>query len=119
MAARLTNEIDVDMTSLGEVKDLSSTASIMLKTSIFSAWGELATASFRQDYLRAIVKPYYPILCPFWLASLREFARIRVDPEASATSSSATTSTLESSYAGLNREVALPVGGYAFLLLHV
>ena len=99
------------MTSMGDVADLSTTASVMLKTSIFSAWAELQCSSQRQAYLKAIVAPYLEMLGPFWLAALREYARIRTDPDASASASSGSSAStaFESAYAGLNREVALPV----------
>jgi hypothetical protein len=97
------------MTSIGDVKDLSSTATVMLKTSIFAAWAEFQTASVQQHYLVDVISPYLSLLCPFWVASLREYARLLTDPEAVVGSTPVSGTGLESTYTGLSREVALPV----------
>ncbi|GAA5946756.1 hypothetical protein JCM3775_005235 [Rhodotorula graminis] len=100
---------DSDMTSLGDVQDLSSTAAIMLKTSIFAAWAQFQSASVRQPYLADVIRPHLSLLCPFWLASLREYARVRTGPEtASSSDSSAGGAAFDSVYSGLSRETALP-----------
>ncbi|GAA5857242.1 hypothetical protein JCM9279_001817 [Rhodotorula babjevae] len=100
---------DSDMTSLGDVQDLSSTAAIMLKTSIFAAWAQFQSASVRQPYLADVIRPHLPLLCPFWLASLREYARVRTGPETVASSESSTGgAAFDSVYSGLSRETALP-----------
>ncbi|BGP50956.1 hypothetical protein JCM10450v2_006882 [Rhodotorula kratochvilovae] len=100
---------DSDMTSLGDVQDLSSTAAVMLKTSIFAAWAQFQSASVRQPYLADVIRPHLPLLCPFWVASLREYARVRTDPEAVASSESgASGAAFDSVYSGLSRETALP-----------
>ena len=98
------------MSTLGDVKDLSSTAAVMLKTSVFAAWAEFQAASLRQAYLAEVIRPHLPLLAPLWIASLREYARVRVDPEAGMPGSGALSgaSSFESTYAGLTREVALP-----------
>ncbi|GAA6063853.1 hypothetical protein JCM10212_000333 [Sporobolomyces blumeae] len=97
-----------DMNSLGDVRDLSSTAAIMLKTSIFAAWAQFQTASVRQPYLADVIRPHLPLLAPFWLASLREFARVRTDPEAASSDSGVGGAAFDSVYSGLSRETALP-----------
>ena len=97
------------MTSLGAVTDLSTTASVMLKTSIFSAWAEFQIASIRQPYLVKVIQPHLSLLCPFWVASLREYARVRTDPEATSEDSGVGGATFDSVYSGLSRETALPV----------
>jgi hypothetical protein len=115
------------MSSLGEVKDLSSTAAVMLKTSIFAAWAQFQTASVRQPYLADVIRPHLPLLCPFWCTSLREYARVRItDSDSSSSSSSRLNSSgggggggngngggvgasFDSVYSGLSRETALPV----------
>ncbi|GAA6050947.1 hypothetical protein JCM3770_005337 [Rhodotorula araucariae] len=98
-----------DMTSLGDVQDLSSTAAVMLKTSIFAAWAQFQSASVRQPYLADVIRPHLPLLCPFWVASLRDYARVRTDPEAVASSDSgASGAVFDSVYSGLSRETALP-----------
>ncbi|BGP19331.1 hypothetical protein JCM10213v2_007420 [Rhodosporidiobolus nylandii] len=99
---------DSDMTSLGDVKDLSSTAAVMLKTSIFAAWAQFQSASVRQPYLADVIRPHLPLLCPFWVQSLREYARVRTDPGATSSDSGAGGSAFDSVYSGLSRETALP-----------
>ncbi|GAA5914098.1 hypothetical protein JCM5296_003575 [Sporobolomyces johnsonii] len=99
---------DSDMNSLGDVKDLSSTAAVMLKTSIFAAWAQFQTASVRQPYLANVIRPHLPLLCPFWVASLREYARVRTDPDAASSDSGAGGAAFDSVYSGLSRETALP-----------
>ncbi|GAA6010487.1 hypothetical protein JCM11491_006962 [Sporobolomyces phaffii] len=99
---------DSDMNSLGDVRDLSSTAAIMLKTSIFAAWAQFQTASVRQPYLADVIRPHLPLLCPFWAASLREYARVRTDPDAASSDSGAGGAAFDSVYSGLSRETALP-----------
>lgn len=101
--------VESDMSSLGEVKDLSSTAAVMLKTSIFAAWAQFQTASIRQPYLVEVIRPHLPLLCPFWVASLREYARVRTDPDATSSDSGAGGAAFDSVYSGLSRETALPV----------
>lgn len=96
------------MDSLGDVKNLSSTASVLLKTSIFAAWAQFQTASVRQPYLLEVIKPHIPILCPFWVASLREYAKVKTDPEAASSDSGAGGAAFDSVYSGLSRETALP-----------
>jgi hypothetical protein len=106
----LLTALDSEMTSIGDVKDLSSTATVMLKTSIFAAWAEFQTASVDQRYLVDVISPHLPLLCPFWVASLREYALLRTDPEAVAGASPPVSGTgLDATYTGLSREVALPV----------
>lgn len=104
------------MSSLGDVKDLSSTAAVMLKTSIFAAWAQFQTASLKQPYLDEVIRPHLPLLCPFWVASLREYARVRTDPDAASSDSGAGGAAFDSVYSGLSRETALPVS--SLLSLH-
>ncbi|GAA5821540.1 hypothetical protein JCM11251_000898 [Rhodosporidiobolus azoricus] len=99
---------DSDMTALGDVKDLTSTSAVMLKTSIFAAWAQFQTASVRQPYLADVIRPHLPLLCPFWVASLREYARVRTDPDATSSESGAGGAAFDSVYSGLSRETALP-----------
>ncbi|BGP10695.1 hypothetical protein JCM10049v2_006587 [Rhodotorula toruloides] len=97
-----------DMTSLGDVKDLSTTAAVMLKTSIFAAWAQFQTSSVNQPYLAEVIRPHLPLLCPFWVASLREYARVRTDPVAASSDAGAGGAAFDSVYSGLSRETALP-----------
>lgn len=88
------------MVSLGEVDNLSTNASVMLKISVLTAWAELQSSSVKRPYLRAVLAPHRRALAPFWVTSLRDYARIRTDPDAT------TASDLAAS--GLGREVLLP-----------
>jgi hypothetical protein len=83
----------------------------MVKMAIFSAWAELQIASAEQKYLVDVLKPHIAKLTPLWLASLREFARLRFEPDISTTSSGPATlsGNLDSIYAALNRETLLQV----------
>jgi hypothetical protein len=91
----------------------------MLKISILTAWAELQVRSASQEYLVAVIQPYRWLLAPFWIGSLRDFAQLRTDPEASMGSSS-----LGMGESGLGRDVLLPVSMTAYdcvevaLLMH-
>ena len=80
--------------------------------SLLSAWAELQVASLQQDYLVDVVKPHIVVLAPLWLASLREFARLRFEPDISmhAGGSGSITGSLDVVYSSLNRDVLLKVG---------
>lgn len=101
------------MTQLGDVKDLSQNANAMLKIAVFTAWAELQTASATQSYLVDVVKPHVTRIVPYWIACLREYAKIRSDPEMDAGGAPdgpgpSINPSLDSQYAGLAREVVLP-----------
>jgi hypothetical protein len=98
--------------SIGELKGLSSNALVMVKMAIYSAWAELQIASTERTYLVDALKPRIAKLTPLWLASLREFARLRFEPDIStaASGSAALSGNLDSVYAALNRETLLQVG---------
>ncbi|SJX63142.1 related to LAA1-AP-1 accessory protein involved in TGN-endosome transport [Sporisorium reilianum f. sp. reilianum] len=101
------------MTQLGDVKDLSQNANAMLKIAVFTAWAELQTASATQKYLEDVVKPHVARIVPYWIACLREYAKIRSDPEMDAGGAPggpgpSINASLDSQYAGLAREVVLP-----------
>ncbi|KAH8921192.1 ARM repeat-containing protein [Atractiella rhizophila] len=111
----LENCKDPDMVSLGEVRNLSTTAVVMLKTSIFAAWAQFQAASIEQRYLVDVVSPHIATLCPFWVASLREYAKMRSDPDAGASDSSTGTGAFDSVHSGMTREAALPYYERAWL----
>jgi hypothetical protein len=94
---------DGEMVSLGDVKDLSSSASVMLKISILSAWAELQVAATKQAYLVEVIRPYRWLLGPFWVGALRDYAYLRTDPEMGA--GAAAGMDLGS---GMGRDVLLP-----------
>jgi hypothetical protein len=94
------------MLSLGDSGELSPNASVMLRISTLSAWAELMVASPRQKYLDKVVEPHRATLAPLWIASLRDYATIKGDSEVFQDGGSAA---VDSPYAGLGREVLLPV----------
>lgn len=82
----------------------------MVKMAVFSAWAELQIASTEQTYLIDVLKPHIAKLTPLWLASLREYARLRFEPDISSSMGSASLSgSLDTIYAALNRETLLKV----------
>ena len=83
----------------------------MVKMAVFSAWAELQIASAEQTYLVDVLRPHIAKLTPLWLASLREYARLRFEPDISSSMGSASLSgSLDTIYAALNRETLLKVG---------
>ena len=94
--------------SIGDLKGLSSNALVMVKMSVFSAWAELQIASSEQKYLVDVLKPHLTKLTPLWLASLKEYARLRFEPDISTTSSpTSPPGNLDTIYSALNRETLL------------
>jgi hypothetical protein len=88
----------------------------MLRISTLSAWAQLEIASTQQTYLRAVVDPYRAKLVSLWVALLRDFAVIRVDPEFLHDTPLAA---IDSSYSSLGREVLLPVRLYPCTVDHM
>lgn len=81
----------------------------MVKLAIFSAWAELQIASHEQKYLEDVVRPHLTKLTPLWLTSLREYARLKFEPDVSTTGAATLTGGLDTIYAALNRETLLEV----------
>ncbi|TRX91327.1 hypothetical protein FHL15_007749 [Xylaria flabelliformis] len=99
---------DIENAGIGDLKGLSPNAQVMVKMSVFSAWADLQVASLEQKYLLEVLKPHINTLTPLWLASLREFARLRFEPDISMTLGPPSMSgSLESIYSALNRETLL------------
>lgn len=93
---------------IGDLKGLSSNAQVMVKMSVFAAWADLQVASSEQKYLLEVLKPHIGTLTPLWLESLREFARLRFEPDISMTLGPPSLSgSLDTVYAALNRETLL------------
>ncbi|SPQ22577.1 d0c8ada3-c6e9-4e92-8361-f6f47e5bd3d1 [Thermothielavioides terrestris] len=93
---------------IGDLKGLSSNARVMVKMAVFGAWAELQVASSEQKYLLEVLKPHIGTLTPLWLESLREFARLRFEPDISMTLGPPSLSgSLDTVYAALNRETQL------------
>ncbi|TFK48336.1 clathrin-coated vesicle protein [Heliocybe sulcata] len=91
--------------SLGDAGPLSPNASAMLRVATASAWAQLEVASAQHTYLANILKPYRSTLASLWLGSLRDYASIRGESEVAQEASS---STMDSAYSSLGREVLLP-----------
>lgn len=99
---------DSETASIGDLKGLSSNAQVMVRMAVFSAWAELQVASTHQKYLTDVMKPYVATLTPLWLASLREFARLRFEPDISMSLGPPSLSgSLDSIYSAMNRETLL------------
>ncbi|KAI2642573.1 armadillo-type protein [Xylaria nigripes] len=99
---------EVENAGIGDLKGLSPNAQVMVKMSVFSAWADLQVASLEQKYLLEVLKPHITTLTPLWLASLREFARLRFEPDISMTLGPPSMSgSLETIYSALNRETLL------------
>jgi hypothetical protein len=96
--------------AIGDLKGLSSNAQVMVKMAVFSAWAELQIASSEQAYLIDVLKPHIAKLTPLWLSSLREYARLRFEPDISSMGSASLSGSLDTIYAALNRETLLKVG---------
>lgn len=100
--------VESEVAAIGDLKGLSSNAQVMVKMAVFSAWAELQVASTEQQYLVDVLKPYIGTLTPLWLASLREFARLRFEPDISMSLGPPSLSgNLDSIYSALNRETLL------------
>ncbi|RCI00083.1 hypothetical protein CU098_002114, partial [Rhizopus stolonifer] len=103
------------LTGVGEVKDLSSHASVMVKLSVLNAWAELQVASQKQTYLKQVLQPNLAVLSPMWLRALQDYARIRLESDIVALSSRTTdriqassNSGIDSMYSAATKDVTLP-----------
>lgn len=108
----LTTPGESETADIGDLKSLSANAQVMVKMAVFSAWAELQIASAEQTYLIDVLKPHIAKLTPLWLASLREYARLRFEPDISSSmgGSASLSGSLDTIYAALNRETLLKVG---------
>ncbi|KAF2734882.1 HEAT repeat protein-like protein [Polyplosphaeria fusca] len=93
--------------AIGDLRGLSSNAQVMVKMAVFSAWAELQIASAEQTYLIDVLRPHIAKLTPLWLSSLREYARLRFEPDISSMGSASLSGSLDTIYAALNRETLL------------
>jgi len=91
---------------------MSPNASAMLRICTLSAWAQLQVSSTQQGYLQKVVQPYRPVLASLWVASLRDYASIRVDSEFLHDTTSVA---IDSSHSSLGKEVLLPVRHSSFL----
>jgi len=98
---------DAELASIGDLKALSSNAQVMVRMAVFSAWAQLQIASTEQNYLLDVVKPHIAQLVPLWLSSLREYSRLRFEPDISASIGTPASGDLDEVYAALNRQTLL------------
>lgn len=98
---------DTETASIGDLKGLSSNAQVMVRMAVFSAWAELQIASAEQKYLVDVVRPHIAQLVPLWLTSLREYSRLRFEPDITATTGNPVSGDLDTVYAALNRQTLL------------
>jgi HEAT repeat-containing protein 5 len=98
---------DSETAAIGDLKGLSSNAQVMVRMSVFAAWAELQIASGEQKYLVNVVKPHIAQLLPLWLTSLREYSRLRFEPDITATTGYPVSGDLDTVYAALNRQTLL------------
>ena len=104
---------NTESASIGDLQGLTSNAQVMVRMAVYSAWAGLQIASTEQKYLESVVKPHVADLTPLWLSSLREYARLRFEPDISSTSAAAMLSQgSEMLYAALSRETLLRVSEY-------
>lgn len=93
--------------SIGDLKGLSANTQVMVRIAVFSAWADLQIASTEQKYLDKVVKPHVARLTPLWLSSLREYAQLRFEPDASSSSAAIISQGPDTLYAALSREILL------------
>ena len=99
---------EAESVTIGDLKGLSSNAQVMVRLATFSAWAELQIASHEQTYLREILQPHLAKLAPLWLSSLREYAKLKFEPDISgAAATGALGGGLDVIYSSLNREILL------------
>lgn len=99
---------DSETIIIGDLKCLSANAQIMVKMAVLSAWAELQVASLEQQYLTTVLHPHIGVLTPLWLSSLREFARLRFEPDISMSLGPPSLSgSPDSIYSAFNRETQL------------
>lgn len=96
-----------EIAAVGDLKNLSSSAHVMVKLSVFSAWASLQVSSQEHKYLKKILEPHLLKLTPLWLSSLREYARLKFEPDGS--SSGAVAGALDMTYGSLTRRTMLKV----------
>ncbi|KAI9480776.1 MAG: armadillo-type protein [Benjaminiella poitrasii] len=106
---------ETKLTGVGEIKDLSPHASVMVKLSVLNAWAELQVASQKQSYLKQVLQPNLGVLSPMWLRALQDYARIRLESDIVALSSRSTdriqassNSGIDSMYSAATKDVVLP-----------
>ncbi|CAG8476835.1 4543_t:CDS:10 [Funneliformis caledonium] len=126
---------NANVTAVGDIKDLSPHAAIMVKLSVLNAWAELQVSSIKQSYLIQVLEPNLPLLCPLWVLALKEYARVQIEPDIAEAQiniigsrgnggnvggsflSPTQTEVFDSMYSGLTREVILPYYNRSWLTI--
>ncbi|KAL9084717.1 MAG: hypothetical protein Q9159_005072 [Coniocarpon cinnabarinum] len=99
---------EAESLSIGDLKGLSSNAQVMVRLATFSAWAELQIASHDQTYLADILRPHLAKLAPLWLSSLRDYAKLKFEPDITGAASTGALGTgLDVIYSSLNRATLL------------
>lgn len=95
--------------AIGEMRALGSNAAVMVRMSVLTAWARLQISSSESgmSFLADVVRPHIAQLTPLWLASLREYARLRFEPDISSATMVAAGDDLDTLYAALNRQTLL------------
>ncbi|KAA8911182.1 hypothetical protein TRICI_003904 [Trichomonascus ciferrii] len=107
---------------LGELNTPSPNAQVMLRIAILSLWAELQVSSVSpgKEYLVDVVGPYVPTLVPLWISALRDFAKLRFEPEQSSglsSSGSSLSGSIDQMYSALSRTSVLPIYQESWLQL--
>lgn len=95
--------------AIGDLRNLSPNARTIVKIAIFTAWAELQIASSSLPDLVNLVKPHLPSLAPSWLELLRDYAKLRFEPDITASSMGLPSDDLDQIYSALNRSTLLQV----------
>ena len=116
----VTNFIDQSKSVvIGDLRNLSPNAEVIVKIAVFTAWAELQISSSSLPHLVGLVKPYLSLLAPSWLDLLRDYAKLRFEPDITASSTGLALDDLDQIYSSLNRSTLLQVcfNNYAMLKL--
>ncbi|CAG8538967.1 8065_t:CDS:10 [Diversispora eburnea] len=117
---------NLSVTEVGDVKNFSPHAAIMIKLSVLNAWAELQVASIKQTYLVQVVQPNLTLLCPLWVCALKEYARVQIETDitdaqvnvvGTGSLQNSHTEVFDSMYSGLTREVILPYYNKSWLTI--
>ncbi|RHZ75540.1 hypothetical protein Glove_212g189 [Diversispora epigaea] len=117
---------NLSVTEVGDVKNFSPHAAIMVKLSVLNAWAELQVASIKQTYLVQVVQPNLTLLCPLWVSALKEYARVQIETDitdaqvnvvGTGSLQNSQTEVFDSMYSGLTREVILPYYNKSWLTI--
>ncbi|CAN6648448.1 AP-1 accessory protein Laa1p [Trichomonascus vanleenenianus] len=107
--------------NLGDLKTLSTNSQVMLRIAVLSMWAELQVASVNpnQEYLIDVVQPHIETLLPLWINSLRDFAKLRFEPEQSSGlgDAGALSGSLDRMYSAMSRTSLLPIYQESWLQL--